>query len=85
MGKLSEMLKQKEGIEDVFIHSEEHSWLATLLQLVDVTETGAEKHLMMFFNKSKSLVVKTHREQLVKYVCACAETSTCMYVAFVCS
>ena len=76
MSKLSEILKQVEGTEDVLIHSEELSWLTTLLQLVDVTQPGAEEHLMKFF-KSKCQVVKTHRAQLVKYVCKCAGAVTC--------
>ena len=69
MVKLSDILKQKE-LKEELCSSEELCWLLLLLQLVDVTKTGAEEHLMKFFAKGKSCqVLKTHRVQMIKAVC----------------
>ena len=69
MEKLSDILKQKELKEELH-NSEGLWWLVLLLQLVDVTKSGAEEHLMKFFPKGQtSQVLKTHRAQLTKYVC----------------
>ncbi|KAL5466919.1 hypothetical protein EMCRGX_G031082 [Ephydatia muelleri] len=65
--KLSDILKQKELKEELH-NSEGLWWLVLLLQLVDVTKSGAEEHLMKFFPKGQtSQVLKTHRAQLTKY------------------
>ena len=67
--KLSDILKQKE-LKGELYSSEGLGWLRLLLQLVDVTKSGAEEHLMEFFPKGKSSqVLKAHRAQLTKDVC----------------
>eukprot|EP00731_Ephydatia_muelleri_P026844 Em0018g944a len=67
--KLSDILKQKE-LKEELRNSEGLCWLVLLLQLVDVTKSGAEEHLMKFFAKGKimSEALKTHRVQLTKDV-----------------
>ena len=75
MDKLSDILKQKE-LKEELRNSEGLCWLLLLLQLVDVTKSGAEEHLMKFFAKGKimSEALKTHRVQLtkdVRYTCIC--------------
>ena len=70
MDKLSDILKQKE-LKDELCSSEGLCWLLLLLQLVDVTKSGAEEHLMKFFAKGRTMSesLKTHRAELTKDVC----------------
>ena len=81
MDKLSDILKQKE-LKEELRNSEGLCWLVLLLQLVDVTKSGAEEHLMKFFAKGKimSEALKTHRVQLTKdvcYTCICLDLIHC--------
>ena len=69
MEKLSKILKQKDGLEGKLCSSEELGWLTILLQVVDVTNPGADNHLMKFCSKGGSEVLKPHRAQLSKEVC----------------
>ena len=77
MDKLREIL-QKQDIDEELCCSEELGWLSALLNLVDVTKPGAAEHLMKFFSKGKSRVLKTHHTQLTKDVCTCAYLRKCI-------
>ena len=74
MDKLREILQKQPDtcMNEELCSCEEFGWLSALLDLVDVTKPGAAEHLMKFFSKGKSQVLKAHHTQMTKDVCTCA-------------
>lgn len=69
MEQLSKILEQK-SISEVVRSSHEQRWLTFLLDLVDVTKAGADEHLVVYFIKAKSKVLKKYQTELFEKVCA---------------
>ena len=67
--QLSKILEQK-CIREVVRSLHEQRWLQFLLDLVDVTKAGADEHLVVYFIKANSQVLKKHQTELFEKVCA---------------
>ena len=67
--KSFDVLKQKD-IREGFCNIYAQYWLKFLLHLVDVTKPGADEHLVMYFSRAKSQVLKKYYAQLCDDVCA---------------